>query len=91
MRAAARELDLPGLEETTGFGRPSLRVRGRSIMGSKNGETLVVFCPLEEKELLLEAVPEIYFETDHYKGYPAILVRPGKIDKRELKHRIKRA
>jgi hypothetical protein len=51
-------------------------------MGSKDGEALVVFCPLEEKEVLLEAAPEIYFETDHYKGYPAILVRPDKIDKR---------
>jgi hypothetical protein len=60
-------------------------------MGSKDGEALVVFCPLEEKEVLLEAAPEIYFETDHYKGYPAILVRPDKIDKRELKHRLKRA
>ena len=82
MRAAARELDLPGLQESTGFGRPSLQVRGRWIMGSKDGEALVVFCPLEEKEVLLEAAPEIYFETDHYKGYPAILVRPDKIDKR---------
>jgi hypothetical protein len=91
MRAAARELDLPSLEESTRFGRPSLQVRGRSIMGSKDGEALVVFCPLEEKEVLLEAAPEIYFETNHYKGYPAILVRPEKIDKRELKHRIKRA
>jgi hypothetical protein len=80
MRAAARELDLPGLVESTEFGRPSLHVRGRSIMGSKDGEALVVFCPLEEKDVLLEAAPEIYSETDHYKGYTAILVRPARID-----------
>ena len=26
-------------------------------------------CAIEEKELLMEAVPDIYYETDHYKGW----------------------
>ncbi|MFM7444607.1 MAG: hypothetical protein ACKO2N_11960, partial [Tabrizicola sp.] len=29
------------------------------------------------KEMLLAAEPATYFDTDHYKGYPAVLVRPG--------------
>ena len=41
----------------------------------KDADTVVLMCPLEEKEMLIEAAPEIYFETDHYKGWPAILVR----------------
>jgi hypothetical protein len=69
MRVVARELDLPGLEESIWLGRASLRVRGKSIMGSKNGKELAVLCAIEEKELLMEAAPEIYFETSHYKGY----------------------
>jgi hypothetical protein len=48
-------------------------------------------CPIAEKELLLEAAPEIYFETDHYKGYPAVLIRRSKIKLEELRHRIDRA
>jgi hypothetical protein len=36
---------------------------------------LAVRCRPERKELLLEAAPEIYFDDDHYRGYPAVLVR----------------
>ena len=39
----------------------------------------------------VEAAPEIYFETDHYKGWPAVLVRLRKIKAAELKHRLARA
>lgn len=54
--------------------RPSLKHRGKSIIGSKDGDALVVSCPLDIKEVLLDAKPNIYFETDHCKGYPAIAV-----------------
>ena len=43
-------------------------------------DTLVVTCPLEEKEMLMAAAPGIYFETDHYRGWPAVLVRIEEID-----------
>jgi hypothetical protein len=45
----------------------------------------------EEKALLLEAAPDIYFETDHYKGWPAVLVRIRKIPIAELAHRLGQA
>ena len=45
---------------------------------------LAVRCLMEKKELLLEAAPEIYFEDDHYRGYPAVLVRLDAIDEAEL-------
>ncbi len=82
------ELRLPGVSKGTFMTRPSLRHRGKSIIGSKDGEVLVVHCPLEIKDLLLEAEPEIYFQTDHYKGYPALLMRPGSLDKEILRTRI---
>lgn len=45
---------------------------------------LAVRCRLEKKELLLEAAPEIFFEDDHYRGYPAVLVRLEAVDGDEL-------
>jgi hypothetical protein len=91
VRKAATALKLPEVEETTWFGTPSLKVRGKSFVRLKDKDTLVVLCPLEEKEMLLAAAPEIYFETDHYKGWPAVLVRLRKIKSAELKHRLTRA
>jgi hypothetical protein len=49
---------------------------------------LVLMCPIEEKEFLIEFRPEIYFETDHYKGWPAVLIRLSRISDAELKARL---
>ncbi len=88
VREAAAALGLPEVEESTWYGTPSLKVRGKSMVRLKDAGTLVVLCPMEEKEILLAAAPEIYFETDHYKGWPAVLVRLSAIGADELKHRL---
>lgn len=45
---------------------------------------LAVRCLIESKDLLIEAAPEIYFDDDHYRGYPAVLVRLAAIEPEEL-------
>ncbi len=47
-------------------------------------EVLAVRCALERKEMLIEAAPAIYFDDDHYRGYPAVLVRLAAIEADEL-------
>jgi hypothetical protein len=54
----------------------------------KDPATLVFMCELEEKAALMETAPEIYFETDHYKGWPAMLARLDALSDRELIHRL---
>ena len=44
-----------------------------------DAETLVILIQLEQQELLMEMAPAIYFETDHYRGWPAVPVRLGAI------------
>ena len=39
----------------------------------------------------MEVDPRVYFETDHYKGWPAVLVRLKAIDTADLSHRLERA
>jgi hypothetical protein len=34
----------------------------------------------DDKQALLQGEPEIFFTTDHYDGYPAVMVRLAKID-----------
>lgn len=38
-----------------------------------------------EKQSLIEADPAVYFTDDHYRGYPAVLVRLPEIDVDELR------
>lgn len=80
-----------GLPETTvgtSYGTPALKVKDKSFIRMKDAETLVLLCPLEQKEFLMEVSPEIYFETDHYKGWPAVLIRLVAIADDELTMRL---
>ena len=45
---------------------------------------VAVRCPMETKELLLEAAPDRFFTDDHYRGYPAVLVRLAEVEADEL-------
>jgi hypothetical protein len=75
VRAIAASTGLPGIVATTSYGTPSLKVAGKFLARMKDDDTLVVRCPLEEKSFLMQADPAIFFETDHYTGYPAVLMR----------------
>ena len=45
----------------------------------------------EMKEVLLASNPAVYFTTPHFDGYPAVLLRLGKISAKELKDVITEA
>ena len=82
---------LPEVVEATSYGTPALMVRRKFLSRVKDADTVVLMCPVEEKEMLVEAAPDVYFETDHYRGWPAILVRIHRIEPAELRHRLRRA
>jgi hypothetical protein len=68
--------DLPEIEESTSYGRPALKVRGKFVAALRTDPDAVVLrCDLDEKPLLLEARPDILFETPHYHGWGYVLLR----------------
>ena len=87
-RAARLAADLPEVEVSTWYGTPSLRVRGKSFLRVKEPGVLVVMCPLGLKEALMEAEPDAFYETPHYSGYAAMLVRLDSVDDERLRDRI---
>jgi len=54
-----------------------LRPVDREALGpaAPSGPILAVRIPLAGKALLLASLPEVYFTTPHFDGFPAILVR----------------
>jgi hypothetical protein len=88
---AANVTKLAGIAQSTWYGTPSLTVKGKSFMRVKEADTFVFRCALEEKEVLMEAAPNIYFETAHYKGWPAVLVRASTVSDAELAQCVARA
>lgn len=87
----AEALALPETVRATSYGTPSLKVRQQTMVRLLDAETLVLHCPEEQKTLLLEIAPDIYFQTDHYVGHAAVLVRLGVISDEELDLRLEDA
>jgi len=86
-------LALPEAEDASGE-RPAFRVRGKLFAWKsrpRDGGALAVRVDPDEKHLILDSNPDVYFETPHYHGYPAVLIRLASIDRDELVERIEDA
>lgn len=84
-------LQLPEVSASTSYGAPSLKVKGKNFASVRGPQEMVLHCPLEHKELLMEMAPEIYWQTDHFKGWPGLLVRLDVIGDEELSLRLEDA
>lgn len=89
--AIAASTGLPGIEQSTSYGTPALKVAGKLLARMKDDDTLVVHCAEEEKALLMEAEPAIFFETPHYTGYPYVLLHLHAADDGTIAGRIEAA
>lgn len=78
-------LGLPETEESTSYGTPALKVRGKMFARLReDDETLVVWVDPLEREALTQGDPETFYVTPHYQDYPLVLIRLGRIDSTEL-------
>src|SRR5215469_8784546 len=81
---------LPGVEESTAYGSPALKVRGKLLAcvpshRSAEPSSLVVRVGFDDRAELLAAAPDVYYVTDHYVGYSAVLVRLSRITPETLR------
>ena len=85
-------LGFPGVEEGSSYGTPGFRVRGKFMARMKeDGETLVVKCGDDERDFRMQADPETFFVTDHYRGYPTVLVRLARVSLEDLREVLEEA
>ena len=69
-------LALPEVEESTSYGTPALKVRGKLMVRLREDfQTIVVRATWEDRERLMAVDPETYYVTDHYLKYPWVLAR----------------
>ncbi len=79
---------LPGVEPGAHYGLPAFKVGGKAFVTVKNNETIVLSLPIDRKEQLMEMAPDIYFQTDHYVGWPSLPLRIAAIGDQELALRL---
>ena len=91
VRALAR--GFPEVEEST-QGRTAFSVRGKGFAWEareRDGGGLAVRVDRDEKQLFLDANPDVYFTSPHYNGFPAVQIRLEQIDEDELRERLEDA
>jgi hypothetical protein len=78
-------LALPGVEESTAYGAPALKVHGKLLAcvpthRSAEPDSLVVRVDFDDRAELLAADLNVYYITEHYIGYSAVLVRLSRVN-----------
>jgi hypothetical protein len=78
-------LQFPSVEESTSYGKPSLKVHGKMFVcmashKSAEPDSLVVRVDFEQRAELLCADAATYYITEHYEDYPAVLVRLARVE-----------
>lgn len=70
---------LPETEEGSSYGTPSFRAGKKFLTRLREPDVIVLLVSFDEREMLMEAEPETFFITDHYRGWPAVLARLSRI------------
>ena len=86
-------LALAETDEVVSHGIPAFRVAGKMFAYFRHdhhGDGMTVVCVKtsgrDEAEMLIEAEPDTFYLTDHYRNYPYVLVRlslvhPGTVER----------
>jgi hypothetical protein len=78
-------LAFPGVAEGTSYGMPAFLLDGKFFSRFNEKEQgLVVHADAPLRDTLLASRARVYFTTDHYRGYPYVLVRLERVPRAEL-------
>ena len=82
----------PEVEDGTSYGTPALKVRKKLLVRLKeDGDSLVMFgVPHDEREMLVESQPNVFYFADHYRDYPVVLIRLSKAKRATVEPLLRR-
>ena len=93
--AVAYALTLPDTMLSTSYGKPAVKARsnGRAFLytGHEDETSFGIAIDLETVEILKETDPDTFFQTPHYEGWPAVLVRFDSADPERVRAMIERS
>lgn len=93
--AVAFALSLPDTELSTSYGKPAVKVasNGRAFLytGHEDGTSFGIAIDLDTVEMLKATDPETFWQTPHYEGWPAVLVRYDSPDPERVRAMIERS
>ena len=85
-------MNLPGVVQGTSYGTPALHVRKKFLARLKeDGESVAIKIGFSDRDVLLELDPAAFYLTDHYRPYPAMLVRLRQVRRDLLEQLLEQA
>lgn len=88
-------LALPGTELAKSYGKPSVRIaaNGRAILGwgRESATSFVLHIDIATAAMLMATGPETFWQTAHYEGHGAVLVRFDSPDPERVRDMIRQA
>jgi len=75
-------LTFPATEAGTSYGKPSFKAAGKFFtrVRSEDDSVVVYVDSLDHRDMLIEAEPDTFHITDHYRNYPIVLARLSNVD-----------
>jgi hypothetical protein len=68
------------VEPGTSYATPALHVRKKLLARLReDGETVAIRVEFLDRDVLLEAYPQAFYLTDHYRDYPFVLARLARV------------
>jgi hypothetical protein len=94
-KAVAFALSLPDTVLSTSYGKPAVKVasNGRAFLyiGREAESSFGVAIDLDTVEILKETGPDSFWQSPHYEGWPAVLVRFDSDDPDRVRTLIERS
>ena len=92
-KAVAFALTLPGTELSTSYGKPAVKVNGRAFVysGRESETSFGIGIDMDTVEMLKETDPDTFWQTPHYEGWPAVLIRFDSIDPERVRDVVRRS
>ncbi|HKP29888.1 MAG TPA: hypothetical protein VJU15_10820 [Gemmatimonadales bacterium] len=76
-QATKRLLALEHVAPGTSYGLPAFLLHGKFFARFRDDDTVLVLQlgSIDDRDVLMQMDPKAFFFTDHYKNYPAVLIR----------------
>ena len=86
-------LELPGIKEGRSYGMPSFLLNGRFLARFRDDDTVLVLqlATIGERAVLMDLDSGAFFFTDHYRNYPAVLIRLAEVPPALLRDVVREA
>ena len=83
---------LPDVEMAPFYGTPCPKLNGKALAApGREAGSFAAMCQPDEKDILLETDPDTFWQTPHYEGWHALLVRFESDDPERIADVLRRA